>query len=209
MFFVCPALNAIFLIFFIDGLNESLPAAQQMSAPRRNLKRQLGDDVQASRRLLCKQLPAEGRRDGAPKLPEVIRKVVYTTTAIESVNCTIRKITRIRQSFPATDARDKARVHGLAEYLEKMDDALARMGGGPQSIRDHLRNWRAAMNRPFTQNMLQAHRWKSVLTNGPNINASSSNSPNKSTNFFRKGARIYRLSYEYGVRYGFYLFYAF
>ena len=38
------------------------------------------------------------------KFPEVIRKAVYTTNAIESVNYTIRKVTRNRQSFPTTDA---------------------------------------------------------------------------------------------------------
>lgn len=34
----------------------------------------------------------------------VIRKVVYTTNAIESVNYSIRKIMRNRQSFPTADA---------------------------------------------------------------------------------------------------------
>ncbi len=41
------------------------------------------------------------------KFPEVIRKVVYTTNAIESVNYSIRKVTRNRQSFPACDAAAK------------------------------------------------------------------------------------------------------
>jgi putative transposase len=39
--------------------------------------------------------------------PRVIRKVVYTINAIESVNYSIRKITQNRQSFPTTDAAVK------------------------------------------------------------------------------------------------------
>ena len=41
------------------------------------------------------------------KFPEVIRRAVYTTNAIESLNYSIRKITRNRQSFPTTDAAIK------------------------------------------------------------------------------------------------------
>ena len=41
------------------------------------------------------------------KFPAAIRKVIYTTNAIESVNYTIRKVTRNRQSFPTTDAAIK------------------------------------------------------------------------------------------------------
>ena len=41
------------------------------------------------------------------KYPEVIRKAVYTTNAIESLNYSIRKVTRDRQSFPTTDAATK------------------------------------------------------------------------------------------------------
>jgi putative transposase len=41
------------------------------------------------------------------KFPEVIRKAVYTTNAIESLNYSIRKVTRNRQSFPTTEAAMK------------------------------------------------------------------------------------------------------
>jgi len=41
------------------------------------------------------------------KFPEVIRKAVYTTNAIESVNYSIRKVTRNRLSFPTTDSAMK------------------------------------------------------------------------------------------------------
>lgn len=41
------------------------------------------------------------------KFPEVIRKAVYTTNAIESLNYSIRKVTKNRQSFPTTDSAMK------------------------------------------------------------------------------------------------------
>ncbi len=41
------------------------------------------------------------------KFAEAIRKVIYTTNSIESVNHTIRKVTRNRQSFPTTESAMK------------------------------------------------------------------------------------------------------
>lgn len=41
------------------------------------------------------------------KFPEIIRKAVYTTNAIESVNFTIRKVIKNRQSFPHNEAAMK------------------------------------------------------------------------------------------------------
>ena len=41
------------------------------------------------------------------KFPAAIRKVIYTTNAIESLNYSIRKVTRNRQSFPTTEAAMK------------------------------------------------------------------------------------------------------
>jgi putative transposase len=53
------------------------------------------------------------------KFPEAIRKVIYTTNAIESVNYTIRKITRNRQSFPTTDAALKLIYMALQDISKK------------------------------------------------------------------------------------------
>ena len=39
--------------------------------------------------------------------PEEIRKVMYTTNAIESLNYSLRKVTRNRLAFPTTDAAMK------------------------------------------------------------------------------------------------------
>jgi len=53
------------------------------------------------------------------KFPEEIRKVIYTTNAIESVNYTIRKVTRNRQSFPTTDAAMKLVFMALRNISKK------------------------------------------------------------------------------------------
>lgn len=38
------------------------------------------------------------------RLPSEIRKVIYTTNAIESVNMSLRKLTKNRSSFPSDEA---------------------------------------------------------------------------------------------------------
>jgi len=53
------------------------------------------------------------------KFPEAIRKVIYTTNAIESVNYTIRKVSRNRQSFPTTDAAMKLVFMALQNISKK------------------------------------------------------------------------------------------
>jgi len=53
------------------------------------------------------------------KFPEEIRKVIYTTNAIESVNYTIRKVTRNRQSFPTTDSAMKLVFMALRNISKK------------------------------------------------------------------------------------------
>jgi transposase-like protein len=53
------------------------------------------------------------------KFPEVIRKAIYTTNAIESVNYTIRKVSRNRQSFPTTDAAMKLMFMALQNISKK------------------------------------------------------------------------------------------
>jgi putative transposase len=53
------------------------------------------------------------------KFPEVIRKAVYTTNAIESLNYTIRKVTRNRQSFPTAEAAMKLVFMALRNISKK------------------------------------------------------------------------------------------
>jgi putative transposase len=53
------------------------------------------------------------------KFPDQIRKVIYTTNAIESVNFTIRKVTKNRQSFPNTEAAEKLVFMALQNISKK------------------------------------------------------------------------------------------
>src|SRR5690606_16547629 len=64
--------------------------------------------------------------------PPEIRKVIYTTNAIESVNYSLRKLTRHRGAFPS----DEALIKLLYLAPRTLHDAL------PISIRD----WKAALN---------------------------------------------------------------
>ena len=65
--------------------------------------------------------------------PEDIRKVVYTTNAIESVNMTLRKVTRNHRIFPSDEAVCKV------VYLAMRN--LAKKWTMP------IRNWKPALNR--------------------------------------------------------------
>lgn len=53
------------------------------------------------------------------KFPEFIRKIVYTTNAIESVNFTIRKVIKTRQSFPNSEAALKLIYLALENLAKK------------------------------------------------------------------------------------------
>jgi len=66
------------------------------------------------------------------KFPPDLRTVLYTTNAIESVNYTIRKVTRNRQSFPTEEAAQKLVFMALQNISKKWTMPL--------------RNWGAALN---------------------------------------------------------------
>ena len=51
--------------------------------------------------------------------PAEIRRVIYTTNAIESTNISLPKVTKSRGSFP----NDEAALLGVAEHHRKVDDA--------------------------------------------------------------------------------------
>ena len=65
-------------------------------------------------------------------LPE-IRRIIYTTNAIESVNMSLRKITKNRGSFPSDDALLKLFYLALANITKKWTMPL--------------RDWKAALTR--------------------------------------------------------------
>jgi len=53
------------------------------------------------------------------KFPDTIRKVIYTTNAIESLNFSVRKVTKNRQSFPTADAAMKLVFMALQNISKK------------------------------------------------------------------------------------------
>jgi putative transposase len=67
------------------------------------------------------------------EFPPDIRKVIYTTNAIESVNMSLRKITKTRGSFPTDDAVFKLFYLALNNIRQKWTMPI--------------RDWKAALNR--------------------------------------------------------------
>jgi putative transposase len=65
--------------------------------------------------------------------PPEIRKVIYTTNAIESVNMSLRKITKNRGSFPSDEALFKLFYLALQNISKKWSMPI--------------RDWKAALNR--------------------------------------------------------------
>jgi putative transposase len=65
--------------------------------------------------------------------PPAIRKVIYTTNAIESVNMSLRKITKNRGSFPSDEALLKLFFLALRNISQKWSMPI--------------RDWKAALTR--------------------------------------------------------------
>ena len=64
--------------------------------------------------------------------PEEIRKIIYTTNAVESLNMTLRKVTKTRGSFPNEEAALKLLFLALRNHAKKWNG---------------VQNWREALNR--------------------------------------------------------------
>lgn len=65
--------------------------------------------------------------------PPEIRKVIYTTNAIESINMSLRKVTKARSSFPTDEAVSKLFYLALNNISKKWTIPK--------------RDWKAALNR--------------------------------------------------------------
>ena len=65
--------------------------------------------------------------------PPEIRKVIYTTNAIESLNMSLRKVTKARGSFPSDEAVSKLLFLALRNIAKKWTLPI--------------RDWKAALNR--------------------------------------------------------------
>ena len=64
--------------------------------------------------------------------PPAIRKVIYTTNAIESINSQLRKIIKTRGHFPTDDAATKLILLGLRNITANLGSAV--------------HDWKSAMN---------------------------------------------------------------
>ena len=64
--------------------------------------------------------------------PEEIRKIIYTTNAVESLNSTVRKSIRTRGSFPSAEAALKLLYLAIRNLTAKWDT---------------IQGWKDAMNR--------------------------------------------------------------
>lgn len=54
------------------------------------------------------------------KYPEEIRKIIYTTNAIESLNNQLRKVTKNKRSFPSDDAVFKSLCLAIGYISKKL-----------------------------------------------------------------------------------------
>ena len=71
--------------------------------------------------------------------PPAVRKVIYTTNAIESVNARLRKIIKTRGHFPSDDAATKLIWLALRNITADWGRAAQGLEGGDEPIRDPLR----------------------------------------------------------------------
>ena len=61
--------------------------------------------------------------------PEEIRKIIYTTNAVESLHMTLRKVTKNRGSFPTQEAAIKLLYLALQKVSEKWHNGAGLAGG--------------------------------------------------------------------------------
>jgi len=87
--------------------------------------------------------------------PNAVRKMIYTTNAIEALNSKLRRAVRTRGHFPSDDAASKFAVSCPQTCGGRMETAAARMVRGEDAIRRHvcraLRR-RIMLKRPPTRN---------------------------------------------------------
>ena len=69
------------------------------------------------------------------QFPPMLRKVIYTTNAIESLNYQLRKVTKNRGHFPSTDAAVKLLWLAICNIEDKRAADRARDRGKPANER--------------------------------------------------------------------------
>ena len=73
------------------------------------------------------------------KFSSDVRKVIYTTNAIESLNSTYRKLNRQRSVFPSNTALLKALYLATFEATKKMDYYDPKLGTGLRRTEHYVR----------------------------------------------------------------------
>ena len=71
--------------------------------------------------------------------PADIRKVIYTTNAVESLNMSLRKVIKTRGSFPTEEAAMKLLYLALDAHREEVDHASAGLESRLAALRDPAR----------------------------------------------------------------------
>ncbi len=80
------------------------------------------------------------------KFSSDVRKVIYTTNAIESLNATYRKLNRQRSVFPSDTALLKALYLSTFEGDKEMDHAAKELGAGLWGIKHYVRRTSARID---------------------------------------------------------------
>ena len=71
--------------------------------------------------------------------PGDVRRIFYTTNAIEALNAKLRRAVRARGHFPTDEAAHEAALPGLEPGREGVEDAASRVGHGQGPVRRPLR----------------------------------------------------------------------
>lgn len=82
--------------------------------------------------------------------PPAIRKVFYTTNAIESLNHSLCKLPKICDAFTNDKSIQKIMYLALAKRLEQKKSADSRLDGSAQSIRHIIRRSGASLKCSYT-----------------------------------------------------------
>lgn len=73
------------------------------------------------------------------QFPQEVRRAIYTTNVIESLNYSLRKITKTQAAFPIEEAAIKLLWLGLRNIEKKLDNADTELESGNESNGDHFR----------------------------------------------------------------------
>lgn len=71
--------------------------------------------------------------------PEAVRRIIYTTNAIEALNAKLRRAVRVRGHFPTDESAFKLLFLVLRQTLKRVENAAAGMEHGESPVRHSLR----------------------------------------------------------------------